>query len=211
MCTCRAIKNDFGVFQLFLADNPDGTSAIPHRRACWGAGPQVAVGPGAGFPDSSHVTSSGRQRRRPLPSRTKAAPQSVLLVTEDMFTCVEVAWGIALNLYQLPGCRTKVKTRLETAYGEWVERIPAWIKWATQEWNEIQYNGVYYEPPETVRLSELSRVKASCRILEYDFRNVSCQDGRLRCYCLWHVLGGCGRERCCKIRDAAPAAWHATY
>ena len=29
-------------------------------------------------------------------------------------------------------CRTKVKARVETAYGEWVERIPAWIKWATQ-------------------------------------------------------------------------------
>jgi len=43
--------------------------------------------------------------------------------------------------------RTKVKARLETAYGEWVERIPAWIKWATQEWNEIQFNGVYYAPP----------------------------------------------------------------
>jgi hypothetical protein len=25
-----------------------------------------------------------------------------------------------------------VKARLETAYGEWVERIPAWIKWASQ-------------------------------------------------------------------------------
>ncbi len=32
----------------------------------------------------------------------------------------------------LTGCRTKIKTRLETAYGELVERIPAWIKWATQ-------------------------------------------------------------------------------
>lgn len=29
-----AIKNDFGVWQLFLPDNPDGTSAIPHRCAC---------------------------------------------------------------------------------------------------------------------------------------------------------------------------------
>ena len=29
-------------------------------------------------------------------------------------------------------CRSKIKTRLETAYGEWVERIPAWITWATQ-------------------------------------------------------------------------------
>lgn len=44
--------------------------------------------------------------------------------------------------------RSKVKTRLETSYGEWVERIPAWIKWATQEWDEIQFNGVHYDPPK---------------------------------------------------------------
>lgn len=44
--------------------------------------------------------------------------------------------------------RTKVKCRLETSWGQWVERIPAWIKWATQEWNEILFNGVYYDPPE---------------------------------------------------------------
>jgi 1,4-alpha-glucan branching enzyme len=44
--------------------------------------------------------------------------------------------------------RTKIKTRIETAYGEWVERIPAWIRWATQEWNEVQFNGVYFEPPQ---------------------------------------------------------------
>ena len=25
-----------------------------------------------------------------------------------------------------------MKARLETGYGEWVERIPAWTKWATQ-------------------------------------------------------------------------------
>ena len=41
--------------------------------------------------------------------------------------------------------------RLETADGQWVERIPAWIRWATQEWNEIQYNGVFYSPPEKAR------------------------------------------------------------
>ncbi|CAL5225794.1 g8569 [Coccomyxa viridis] len=69
-----AIKNDFGVWSLFLPDGADGTSVIPHR--------------------------------------------------------------------------SKVKARVETAYGEWVERIPAWVKWATQEWNEIQFNGVYYAPPE---------------------------------------------------------------
>lgn len=69
-----AVKNDYGVWELFLADDEDGTPAILHR--------------------------------------------------------------------------TKIKARLETAYGEWVERIPAWSKWATQEWNEIQYNGVHYEPAE---------------------------------------------------------------
>ncbi|PSC69001.1 starch branching enzyme isoform A [Micractinium conductrix] len=81
-----AVKNDFGVFQLFLPDAPDGTPAIKHR--------------------------------------------------------------------------TKVKIRLETAYGEWVERIPAWIKWATQEWNEIQFNGVHYEPPEVGRPGVLEADKS---------------------------------------------------
>eukprot|EP00210_Caulerpa_lentillifera_P003282 g3133.t1 len=70
-----AIKNDFGLWQLFLPDKADGTPAIPHR--------------------------------------------------------------------------TKIKCRLETCYGEWVERIPAWIKWATQEWNEVLFNGVYWDPPKT--------------------------------------------------------------
>jgi len=44
--------------------------------------------------------------------------------------------------------RTKVKVKMETNWGEWLERIPAWIKFATQEWNEIQFNGMYYEPLE---------------------------------------------------------------
>jgi hypothetical protein len=29
-------------------------------------------------------------------------------------------------------CRTKVKVRIETASGQWAEKIPAWITWATQ-------------------------------------------------------------------------------
>ena len=36
------------------------------------------------------------------------------------------------QVWFLTHCRTKIKTRLETAYGELVERIPAWITWATQ-------------------------------------------------------------------------------
>jgi hypothetical protein len=30
------------------------------------------------------------------------------------------------------GRRTKIKCRVETISGSWVEKIPAWIKWATQ-------------------------------------------------------------------------------
>eukprot|EP00891_Asterochloris_glomerata_P008249 jgi/Astpho2/8249/Aster-01334 len=72
-------------------------------------------------------------------------------------------WGVKndFGVFQL----TKIKTRLETAYGELVERIPAWIKWATQEWNEIQYNGVYYEPPKKGAPGELPTYDTS-----YTFR-----------------------------------------
>lgn len=45
-------------------------------------------------------------------------------------------------------CRTKLKARVQLADGSWAERIPAWTKWATQEWNEILFNGVYYQPEE---------------------------------------------------------------
>jgi 1,4-alpha-glucan branching enzyme len=81
-----AVKNEFGVWQLFLPDAADGTPAIAHK--------------------------------------------------------------------------TKVKARVETAYGEWVDRIPAWIKWATQEWNEIQYNGVHWQPPEAGAPGEVAEGKA---------------------------------------------------
>ena len=45
--------------------------------------------------------------------------------------------------------RSRVKCRLESESGEWCERIPAWIKWATQAWDEVQFNGCYYEPEGT--------------------------------------------------------------
>lgn len=37
------VKNDFGVFQLFLPDSEDGTLAIPHRQAPDGVGAVMAV------------------------------------------------------------------------------------------------------------------------------------------------------------------------
>ena len=63
-----------------------------------------------------------------------------------------------------PLLRTKLKCRLETPDGQWVERIPAWIKWATQEWNEIQYNGVNWEGGEHNRNSEASPFSDSCTL-----------------------------------------------
>ncbi|KXZ47568.1 hypothetical protein GPECTOR_34g727 [Gonium pectorale] len=81
-----AFKNQYGTWELFLPDNPDGTPAIPHR--------------------------------------------------------------------------SKVKCRLESDGGQWVDKIPAWIKWATQEWNEILFNGVYYEPPEKGAPGEIAENKS---------------------------------------------------
>lgn len=44
--------------------------------------------------------------------------------------------------------RSKIKARVEDCNGEWAEKIPAYIRWATQEWDEIQYNGVNWMPTE---------------------------------------------------------------
>ncbi|MEW5313430.1 MAG: hypothetical protein WDW38_004999 [Sanguina aurantia] len=52
--------------------------------------------------------------------------------------------------------RSKIKCRLETADSHWVERIPAWIKWASQAWNEIQFNGVHWDPPRVGAPGEIA-------------------------------------------------------
>lgn len=69
-------KNDFGVFEVFLPNNADGTPAIPHG--------------------------------------------------------------------------SRVKIHMKTDQGE-VDRIPAWIKMATQAPNAIPFDGIYYDPPEEER------------------------------------------------------------
>lgn len=106
-----AIKNDYGVWNLFLPDKPDGTPAIQHR--CGGF-PRLPGFQGldllslqAWDPD---VTCSCRTSHAGQPHSTQPGLPRTLCAPR----------------------RTKVKVRLETAYGEWVERIPAWIKWATQ-------------------------------------------------------------------------------
>ena len=116
------VKNDYGVFQLFLPDSEDGASAIPHRQAPDGVGAAVAV-----------------QQQRSAPTlqcwKGRAAPHGSIPATNEPRVCF------------LTHCRTKIKTRLETAYGELVERIPAWIKWATQ----VSLDSSRYSDLEIVR------------------------------------------------------------
>lgn len=79
--------------------------------------------------------------------RVLRAPASRLVLPAAGCWLLAVAWPVDPFAAHVPAllqanssissssffpCRTKIKIRLETAYGEWVERIPAWIKWATQ-------------------------------------------------------------------------------
>ena len=41
-------------------------------------------------------------------------------------------WEITMPGNTIPH-GSRVKVRMETYDGEWIERIPAWIKWATAE------------------------------------------------------------------------------
>ena len=43
---------------------------------------------------------------------------------------------------------SKVKAHVETAGGMWVDRIPAYIRYAVQEQGSIQYDGVFWNPPK---------------------------------------------------------------
>jgi len=85
-----AVKNDYGVFSLFLPDNEDGTPQVPHR--------------------------------------------------------------------------SRVKSRVEFNDGGWADRIPAYIRWATQKWDEIQFNGVNWMPAEKSEPGVLEEDK------EYQFK-----------------------------------------
>lgn len=45
---------------------------------------------------------------------------------------------------------SRVKIRLQHPAGWWVDRIPAWIKWATVAPGVMgaKYDGIYWDPPE---------------------------------------------------------------
>ena len=42
--------------------------------------------------------------------------------------------------------RCRLKCRVQLADGAWADKIPAWIKWATQGAGEIPFNGAHWEP-----------------------------------------------------------------
>ena len=48
---------------------------------------------------------------------------------------------------------SRVKVRIQTPQGNWVDRIPAWITYATVDANSFgaAYDGVYWSPPRSER------------------------------------------------------------
>ena len=56
---------------------------------------------------------------------------------------------------RIVGCHatalTLPRTCAQAADGSWIDKIPAWIKFAVQAPGEIPFNGVYYDPPEEDR------------------------------------------------------------
>lgn len=160
-----ASKNEFGTFQLFLADAPDGTPVVTHRtKVCLHA--RAMAG---GCVHQYHGAT--------LPPPVGHYSLAMHETNSFKLAVIKYHTGLGRNAYapeccrpQLPHCARhtnlhmpnhrapptqslsssciQVKARVETATGEWVERIPAWMKWATQEWNEVQFNGVHWEPPQ---------------------------------------------------------------
>ncbi len=48
---------------------------------------------------------------------------------------------------------SKVKVRLQHPGGWFVDRVPAWIRWATVEPNKMgaKYDGIFWDPPASER------------------------------------------------------------
>ena len=65
---------------------------------------------------------------------------------------------------------SKVKFRFKHGDGVWVDRIPAWIKYATVDAARFgaPYDGVYWDPPrsEMYALRLLNTITTTCCLLE---------------------------------------------
>lgn len=60
---------------------------------------------------------------------------------------------------------SKVKFRFMHGNGVWVDRIPAWIKYATVDPTTFgaPYDGVYWDPPPSERCQPLNLIWIKCR------------------------------------------------
>lgn len=56
-------------------------------------------------------------------------------------------WEIKLDPDSIPHA-SRVKLRLKRADGSWAYVIPAWIKQAVQPEGQVNFDGVYWDPPE---------------------------------------------------------------
>jgi hypothetical protein len=87
-----------------------------------------------------HACTTARFSAHPSPRSADSNPNIqpldhlhfLLLVLRTLHSPHACAIGFSLCAPPHAPCSTKLKARLETADGAWVERIPAWIKWATQ-------------------------------------------------------------------------------
>jgi hypothetical protein len=150
-----AFKDKFGVWELFLPDKEDGTPAVPHRSKV-GAGGRPVRCVHKGLRTTFHTQSKTEQPCAAKTEQPCAASQCSSLAFVPTGASLRgagpgnrpiVVWTARQHRqYACTICRVllrcmQIKCRLETPAGTWVERIPAWIKWATQEWNEVQFNG----------------------------------------------------------------------
>ena len=48
---------------------------------------------------------------------------------------------------------SRVKVRLQHPGGWWVDRVPAWVRWATVETGKMgaKYDGIHWDPPQGQR------------------------------------------------------------
>ncbi|PNW82693.1 hypothetical protein CHLRE_06g289850v5 [Chlamydomonas reinhardtii] len=67
-------------------------------------------------------------------------------------------WGVwSVRLEDVDGKpaiphRSRVKVRLQHPHGWWMDRVPAWIKWAAAEQRmDAKYDGIYWDPPAAER------------------------------------------------------------
>eukprot|EP01114_Cavostelium_apophysatum_P006914 TRINITY_DN1849_c0_g1_i1.p1 TRINITY_DN1849_c0_g1~~TRINITY_DN1849_c0_g1_i1.p1 ORF type:complete len:769 (+),score=190.37 TRINITY_DN1849_c0_g1_i1:110-2416(+) len=78
--------------------------------------------------------------------------------------------------------KTKVKIAMFTMAGEWIERIPAWIKVVWQEKGNVHFDGVYWEPEEPYRWRTTSpKTPQDLRIYECHI-GMSSQEAKINTY-----------------------------